>query len=294
MRVDVGTAPDSWGVWFPSHALQTPWQRFLDEAAEAGYDAIELGPYGYLPTSPERLEGELSARGLTLTGGFLFRDFTAPDAWRDIEPELRSLSELLLALGATYLVLINTPYTDLFTGDSIGPADLEPMVWARMIHTLSQAAEAARDRGLVPVFHPHAETNVEYQPQVERLLADTDPGLLSLCLDVGHIAYRGGDIPGLIRRYPDRIGYLHLKSVDMKIREQVQRERIPFAKAVEMGMFVDLALGTVDFHEILKALEAIDYEGWGIVEQDMFPTDFSRPLPIARRNRQFLREIGFG
>ena len=43
-RLRLGTAPDSWGVWFPDDPHQTPWQRFLDEVQEAGYSWIELGP----------------------------------------------------------------------------------------------------------------------------------------------------------------------------------------------------------------------------------------------------------
>ena len=64
----LGTAPDSWGVWFPDDPKQVPWHRFLDEAAAAGYTAVELGPFGYLPTNPEQLRDELGRRGLTLTG----------------------------------------------------------------------------------------------------------------------------------------------------------------------------------------------------------------------------------
>ena len=45
-----------------------PWHRFLDEAAAAGYTAVELGPFGYLPTNPEQLRDELGRRGLALTG----------------------------------------------------------------------------------------------------------------------------------------------------------------------------------------------------------------------------------
>ena len=54
-KLIIGTAPDSWGVWFPDDLKQTPWERFLDEVAESGYKWIELGPYGYLPTEPARL-----------------------------------------------------------------------------------------------------------------------------------------------------------------------------------------------------------------------------------------------
>ena len=55
----LGTAPDSWGVWFPEDPRQVPWTRFLDEASRAGDEWIEPGPFGYLPTEPERLRDEL-------------------------------------------------------------------------------------------------------------------------------------------------------------------------------------------------------------------------------------------
>ena len=56
MNIKIGSAPDSWGVWFPSDPKQIPWNRFLDEIVEAGYEWTELGPYGYLPTNLNLLE----------------------------------------------------------------------------------------------------------------------------------------------------------------------------------------------------------------------------------------------
>ena len=69
----VGSAPDSWGVWFPDDPNQTPYSRFLDEVAASGYQWIELGPYGYLPTDPKQLSDELAARNLKLSAGTVFR-----------------------------------------------------------------------------------------------------------------------------------------------------------------------------------------------------------------------------
>jgi inosose dehydratase len=40
-RLRLGTCPDSWGVWFADDPLQTPWERFLDEVAEVGYQWLE-------------------------------------------------------------------------------------------------------------------------------------------------------------------------------------------------------------------------------------------------------------
>ena len=68
-RIRVGSAPDSWGVWFADDPEQVPWQRFLDEVSGCGYEWIELGPYGYLPTDPARLADELARRGLKVAGG---------------------------------------------------------------------------------------------------------------------------------------------------------------------------------------------------------------------------------
>jgi inosose dehydratase len=99
MRLDIGTAPDSWGVWFPDDPRQIPWRRFLDEVVEAGYEWIELGPIGYLPTDPATLGAELSARGLRATCGFISGALHEPGAWPDLERQAREAGSLLAALG---------------------------------------------------------------------------------------------------------------------------------------------------------------------------------------------------
>src|SRR5258707_3667370 len=96
------------------------------------------------------------------------------------------------------------------------------------------------------VYHPHAETHVEYEDQIEAFLEQTDPERVSLCLDTGHHAYRGGDPVAFFRRHHARIRYLHLKSIDAKVRARVEAERIPFALAVGMDMFCEPSPGCVD------------------------------------------------
>jgi len=41
-------------------------------------------------------------------------------------------------------------------------------------------------------------------------------------------------------------------------------------------------------------LQEIDYSGFAIVEQDMYPCEFDKPFPIAKRTREYLRKIGIG
>src|SRR5258705_3716920 len=68
-RLLLGSCPDSWGVWFANDPLQTPWQRFLDEISQVGYEWLELGPYGYRPTDPNQLSDEIQKRRLKVAGG---------------------------------------------------------------------------------------------------------------------------------------------------------------------------------------------------------------------------------
>jgi len=295
MDVKIGSAPDNWGVWFPSDPKQTPWDRYLNELVEAGYEWTELGPYGYLPTDVTKLRDELDKRKLKVTGTFVMPHLEDRDAWPRIEKDVLNTGELLVKLGAPFLVLIDDVYSDLFTGKPLRPARLDESSWKQLIDTTQRVANLAHDRfGLRLVYHPHAETHVEYEDQIEAFLEQTDPARVSLCLDTGHHAYRGGDPVSFMRRHHRRIPYLHLKSVDPAIRKKVTEERIPFALAVAMDMFCEPAKGAVDFPAFRDVLRHIDYQGWAIVEQDMYPAAFEKPLPIAKRARAYLREIGIG
>jgi inosose dehydratase len=280
-------------VWFPADERQTPWQRFLDEVVEAGYERIELGPVGYLPTDADVLNEELGRRGLTVPATFVMQPLEGD--WEVLRDDIERTCPVLGAAGGESVILIDDVYTDLFTGEQIAPRDLDDEAWQRLIENTHLAAEHIRDRfGMSTLLHPHAETHLEYEEQIERFLADTDPQLVNLCFDVGHHAYRGGDPIEFVRRYRDRVPYLHLKSVDRDVQRRVEDEGIPFATAVAMDMFVEPALGAVDFEALRDTLEEIDYEGYGIVEQDLYPAPFDKPLPIAKRTRAYLREVGIG
>lgn len=295
MNIRIGSAPDSWGVWFAEDPKQLPWEQFLDEVTEAGYEWIELGPYGYLPKEPAKLRPELATRGLKVSGTFLEAHLEDLAAWPELERRLLDVRELLRALGAKFLLLIDDLHTDWFTGERKRPARLDSDAWKRLIETTHRAADIVNERfGLRLAFHPSPDTHVAYEDQIEAFLEQTDSRRVSLALDVGHHAYRGGDPVNFMRRYHYRIPYLHFKNVDPEVRKRVEPEDIPFATAVKMGVYCELSKGAVDFRALGDVLREIDYDGWAIVEQDMYPASFDKPLPIAKRNRAYLREIGIG
>jgi inosose dehydratase len=61
-----------------------------------------------------------------------------------------------------------------------------------------------------------------------------------------------------------------------------------------MDMFVEPAMGAVDFEAFRDVLQEVNFQGWATVEQDMYPAPFDKPFPIAKRTRDYLREIGIG
>ena len=295
MTMKIGSAPAAWGVSFADDPKQTPWKRYLDEVAAAGYEWTELGPPGYLPTNLDVLGNELHKRNLKLASGFVMPVIEDRDGWPEIQEGVLVVGELLAGLGAEHLVLIDDLYTDLHTGEILKSAELDEDAWSYMVEATHAIASLARDRfKLRTVFHPHTESHVEYEHQIERFLGDTDPALVGLCLDTGHHAYRGGDPIAFIKKYHRRLEYLHFKNIDENQLIKVKASGTSLAQATAEGLFCEPAEGTVDFLALRDALYSMDYEGFAIVEHDMYPAPFDKPLPIARRTRTYFKEIGIG
>lgn len=294
-RIRLGTAPDSWGVWFADDPAQTPWSRFLDEVVQAGYEWIELGPYGYLPTDPARLRDELGRRGLRTSGQAVFAALHHGAAgWDRALADALAVGRLVRAMGARHLVLLPTLHrTEDGSGGVLEPSSLDAEQWSDLTGGATRLGRIlAEELGVRLVFHPHADTHVGTQPEVERFLDDTDPQWVSLCLDTGHISYYGGDNLELLRRYPDRIGYVHLKQVDPSVTRRVAAEGISLAEAVRAGVMVEPPTGIPDFEPVIAALGGLDTDLFAIVEQDLYPVAFDLPLPIAARTRDYLGRCG--
>ncbi|PRH76199.1 2-keto-myo-inositol dehydratase [Streptomyces solincola] len=293
-RIRVGSAPDSWGVWFPDDARQVPWQRFLDEVAAAGYEWIELGPYGYLPTDPDRLAEETGRRGLRVSAGTVFTGLHhGPEVWERTWAQVADNAALARAVGAEHLVVIPAFWRDDRTGEVLEDRELTPAQWRDLTRLTERLGREVRDRfGLRIVVHPHADTHIDGEENVARFLDATDPDLVALCLDTGHYAYCGGDSVQLIETYGERIGYLHLKQVDPRVLAEVVARGTPFGPAVARGVMCEPPSGAPALEPVLAAARRLEVDLFAIVEQDMYPCPPDRPYPIAERTRRFLRSCG--
>lgn len=294
MWVRMATAPGSWGVEPPGDPADPPWQEVLDDIAGAGFAGVELGPLGYLPEEPERLTTELGVRGLQLAGGYVMEPFHRRGARADVLATARRTCRVLAAGGARDVVLIEAlePSRSATAGRPDAAPRLDARGWRALLDGVHEVARMASDEfGLQAAFHPHAGTWVEFGDEIKRLLTETDPLLVGLCVDTGHLHYAGLDPTHLLREHADRVRYLHLKDVRSDVLDLARAQRLTFERAVAADVFCRLGQGAVDFGAVRLALEAIDYDGWGTFEQDRLAHD-PRARPDAEASLEHLRRIG--
>jgi inosose dehydratase len=293
MSIKVGTAPVSWGIMeVEGWGGQRAYGEMLDEMGEAGYEGTELGPYGYLPTDPERLTAELSTRGLRLVSAFVPVALAETERHESAFRQAMTVAELLAKSGAKLIVLADEMSEARMSvaGRVIEERDgLSESGWDYAVSIITRIAMASRELGLATAFHHHAGTFVETPREIERLLASTDTSLIGLCLDTGHYFYGGGDPVKAVEKYGSRIRHVHLKDVRPDVLNAARQEGISFLDAVRRGVFCELGEGASDLPAIKQALTNCEYDGWAIVEQDVDITQPGvQPFESALRSRQYL------
>ena len=265
----IGTVPIVWNnADLFDLAPETAATTVLDEIARLGFAGTQFGrgfPEG------DELRGELAQRGLRFAELYSAvgagPDGLAADA-SDVAH--RDLTRLVAAGGEVRVVAVGGGGgRDAWSGRvADGAPQWKAAAFQRLADLLAQLVAAAPD-GVRIAFHPHTATWVESPDEVEALasrLPDTGAGL---CLDVGHYLVGGGEPVRAIRKYGSLVTHVHLKDVDPAVLARLRTREIDgFSAAVRERIFTELGNGALDLHGVLATLEALDYGGWLMVEQD--------------------------
>ncbi len=280
--IRVATGPCTWGVDFADAPGNPTWQDVLDDIERSGIGALELGPVGYLPEQPDALCANLTSRGLTAVGSFIFDDIHDPTRHDHLVATAQRVCAAIAAAGGDVFVIIDRPDdARAATAGRPGAASrLDEPSWAAMLTEIEALASIARAHGLRPVVHPHAGGYIEFEDEIEQLVADTD---LDLCLDTGHLALARTDPAAMIRRHATRLGHLHLKDVRPDVLARIDAEALTFWQAIEAGVFCPMGEGVVDLDSVFAALDATGYHGFATIEQDRVPGS-GTPLDDLRRS----------
>ena len=306
MSMNICGAPCCWGVDDPKNPYLPPWQRVLKEAAQAGYRAIELGPYGYLPIDVEVVSAELKKNGLAIVAGTIFDDLVSEENYANVLKAADEICALITSLPplpthegqhfpAPYLTVMDFGHDERDYG--AGHPDTSPRLsdaqWDAMMVHIRGICETAGKYGVRAVIHPHAGGYIEFADEIDRMAADLPPETAGLCLDTGHLYYSGMDPVTWLRKYADRLDYVHFKDVNEAVYRQVLHEKIRFFEACGKGAMCPIGKGSLDYPGIKTALEDIGYSGYITIEQERDPRNADTSLRDVKESVTYLKSVGY-
>ncbi len=290
-QVRLGVTPTLW--WnddFPSIDVGIPFGQCVSEMALAGFSGCSIG-HKY-PTDPAVLKAALDLRGLQVSEPWVSTYFTISDMEQQTVANFEDRLAFLKAVGGT----------DIVVAEFGGSSHLQPIAlfanrpvftdrqWDSLAGGLNRLGKIAAAAGMRLCYHHHMGTGVMTRADVDRLMASTDPGLVHLLLDTGHLAFAGDDPLAAARAHAGRIKHVHLKDVRPAVVSTARRENLSFQDAIEAGVFTVPGDGAIDFVPVLQALADAGYQGWLVVEAEQDPAR-ANPLEHALKARAYLRDV---
>jgi inosose dehydratase len=283
----IAGAPVSWGVIeIPDWGYQMPAERVLREVAALGLAAVEAGPEDLLPRDPAEVSDVLAGYGLSLVGGFVPAVLHDADAREKELAFVERRARFFAAAGADVVVLAATSGSESYEA----VAELDDDSWWVLFEHLSAVEEVCARHGLTVALHHHYGTVIERDDQLRRFLEGCNTGL---CLDTGHLVMGGSDPVEIAELAGNRVNHVHLKDVDRDLARGVATRELSFKEAARRGVFRPLGDGDVDVGEVVGRLEASDYRGWYVLEQDTVvevePEEGEGPVTDVRRSLAYLK-----
>ncbi|MFF2483466.1 sugar phosphate isomerase/epimerase family protein [Paenibacillus sp. NPDC058071] len=251
----------------------------LREASALGYKAIEPWASFVLQYEdrPEQFKEVLASYGLEMTAlyggasGGPNRRFSDSSCRQDIIDYNVQLARVMAQLGTECLVFGPG-------GPRKGPMTLEELKIAAA--TINEAAKRTFELGVKACLHPHLWTEVQDENELDALMTLCDPEVVFFAPDTAHLTGAGMDPAAVIRKYRDRVAYVHLKDLTSK---EATKEDFPMLMGNEaLPVFCELGLGTIDFEPVIEALAEIEYTGWVTVEIDKSTSTPIQSLEICR------------
>ncbi|TAL59299.1 MAG: myo-inosose-2 dehydratase [Legionella sp.] len=292
MKIKLGIAPINWcNDDDPNLGKDISFEQCIQEMAQAGYVGTELG--NKFPRDESVLKEALNHRGLQLSSAWFSTYFTEPERYDTTLSQFLDHLSFMRALGARYINVCecghslqdkNTPII------SPEKPEFTAEQWTKLIQGLHAIGRVAYDFNIRVVYHYHAGTGIFTDNEIDQLMNNTNPELVSLLLDTGHAAFAGINPLNLIKEYGERIHYVHLKDVRSDVLQMVENEQLNFMDAVRAGVFTVPGDGSIDFPSVINALKKYNYEGWMIVEAEQDP-DKANPYEYAKKAYEYLRPL---
>ncbi len=232
-------------------------EQAIKAISEAGFEYIEIfdGNLAAYEADQQKFSGILEKYGVKLFAVYTGADFIYDDVLEEEFFKMEQAAKMAKAFGAKHLCI---------GGGAVRSKGIQDADYEKLAKGLDKAMDLAADYGLIASYHPHLGTCVQSPDQLDKLMPLTK---ISLCPDCGHIAAGGGDPVEVVRKYQDRIKYLHLKDY-------------------KDGGFYPLGMGDINFKEIVSILygKGVDYT----VEADGYA---GSPEDAAKVSYRYLNDL---
>jgi|SRR5438105_1126116 len=248
-------------------------EQAIDDISALGFPGIQLraSVLAKFAEQPAALRDLLARHRLTfvaLSSGNVSID---PALETGVIDEHVAHARFLRDAGGLYLQVID----ERPKGLAVDAADIQ-----RLGRVLTEIGKRTADLGIPVAYHPHMGSIGERPNDIERVLDASDPKYVRLLLDVAHYQVGGGDPVAAVRRYAERLLFLHIKDVRRPIRES--------SPSYE---FVELGRGSVDLPGVFAALRDTRFRGWAVVELDDVPDHARTPKDSAAISKRYLEDV---
>ncbi|MGV2989849.1 TIM barrel protein [Vibrio sp. E150_011] len=296
MKNLIACAPCCWGVESPNHAHNPNWQTVVTESQAAGYQGLELGPFGYMPLEGDIVSTAMQRHELVICAGTIFEPLSSLDHKETILSRTHDLCAMLKRVGSKKVVVIDcvNEVRSACAGLSDEAPRLDDEHWSIMMQTIREIAVIAAHYGVRPVVHPHAGGYIEYQDEIDKMLSDLTHREVGLCLDTGHLHYAGMDPAQSLVDYASRLEYVHFKDINQAVFSDVIEKKVGFWQACAQGVMCPIGEGVIDYAAVYSALAQVGYSDWITIEQERDPQHADGTLADIKQSRQFLSQKGFG
>ncbi len=288
-KVKLAIAPIAWtNDDLPDLGAENTFEQCVSEMALAGFKGSEIG--NKYPKDVATLKHKLDVRGLQICNAW-FSSLLLSEGYDATIAAFIKHRDFLYDLGAR--VIGASEQGNSIQGTSKSIFGEKPVYtdeqWELIRKGFNEMGRLAKEKGMYFTVHHHMGTGVQTAEEIDKLMEITDPGLVYLLYDTGHLAFSGEDAIGVLKKYAGRIKHVHLKSTRLDVIAKGKEEGWSFLDCVRAGAFTVPGDGDFDFTPVFDILAGSGYEGWVVVEAEQDPAK-ANPYEYALIARNYIRE----
>ncbi len=288
-KVYLACAPIAWtNDDLPDLGAENTFEQCVSEMALAGFTGSEIG--NKYPKDVETLKHKLDVRGMRICNAWFSSLLLSEGYDATIEAFIKH-RDFLHALGAK--VIGASEQGNSIQGKDVSIFGEKPVYtdeqWELIRKGFNEMGRLAKEKGMYFTVHHHMGTGVQTEAEIDKLMEITDPDLVYLLFDTGHLSFSGEDVLGVLRKYVHRTKHVHLKSIRKNVIEDAKEKGYSFLDSVRAGSFTVPGDGDFDFTPVFDILDEAGYEGWVVVEAEQDPA-VANPYEYALIARNYIRE----